>query len=107
MKRVGLASLAYLALSTSAHAQTLDLGSLLPSGGAVSDVVRTYLSALFAEDVPTMDLQAVAARRTGGLLEIDLPPRVDRLCDEDVLVPVVAQLAVRTVRLNRLAAKAA
>jgi hypothetical protein len=74
---------------------------LLPSGDAIPDIVRTYLSVLFAAEVPAEDLASVAARRIDGLLEIDLPPRVDRLCGEDVLVPLVAQLGVRTVKVNR------
>jgi Protein kinase domain len=73
---------------------------LLPSGQAVPDIVRTYFSVLFAEEVPPEDLEQLAARRIDGLLEIDAPPRIDGLCDEDVLVPLVAQLHVKNVRLN-------
>lgn len=73
---------------------------LLPSGQAVPDVVRTYFSVLFAEEVPPEDLEQLAARRIDDLLEIDVPPRIDVLCDEDVLVPLVAQLRVKNVRLN-------
>lgn len=73
---------------------------LLPDGQAVADVVRTYFAVLFADDVLPEDLASLAARRVDDLLEIDAPPRVDRLCSEDVLVPLVAQLEVRNVRLN-------
>jgi hypothetical protein len=74
---------------------------LLPTGGRLPEIVRTYLSVLFAEEVPPADLAAVAARQIDDLLELDLPPAVDRLCGEDVLVPLVAQLGVRTVKVNR------
>jgi serine/threonine-protein kinase len=73
---------------------------LLPSGQAVPDIVRTYFSVLFAEEVPPEDFDQLAARRIDDLLEIDAPPRIDGLCDEDALVPLVAQLRVKNVRLN-------
>jgi len=73
---------------------------LLTSDQAVPDIVRTYFSVLFADEVPPEDLEQLAARRVDDLLEIDAPPQIDRLCDEDVLVPLVAQLHVKNVRLN-------
>ncbi len=73
---------------------------LLPRGLAVPDLVRTYFSVLFAEDVLPEDLTRLAARRIDDLLEIDAPPRIDCVCDEDALVPLVAQLRVKNVRLN-------
>jgi hypothetical protein len=73
---------------------------LLPSGQAVADIVRTYFSVLFAEDVLPEDLEQLAARRIDDLLEIDVPARIGRICDEDALVPLVAQLRVKSVRLN-------
>jgi hypothetical protein len=73
---------------------------LLPPGQAVADTVRTYFSVLFAEDVLPDDLAQLAARKIGSLLEIDAPPSVDQVCDEDALVPLVAQLGADEVRLN-------
>jgi serine/threonine protein kinase len=74
---------------------------LMPKDYPLADAVKSYLAVVFAEDVPAEDVAAIDARQIDGLLEIDLPPRVDRLCDEDVLVPLVAHLGVRTVRVNR------
>jgi serine/threonine protein kinase len=73
---------------------------LLPTGQNLSETVRCYLSLIFAERVPSEDLDSITARRVDDLLEIDLRPRLYSLCDEDALVPLVAQLEVKRVRLN-------
>ena len=73
---------------------------VLPAELALADLVRSYLGLIFAQDVPAEDRDLVDARRQGNLLEIDLPSTLNRLCDEDALVPLVAHLGVARIRLN-------
>jgi hypothetical protein len=73
---------------------------LLPSGQTLAETVREYFSLILGDRVPSGDLDSLDARRNGEMLEIDLSARPYRLCDEDFLVPLVAQLEVKRVSLN-------
>jgi serine/threonine-protein kinase len=73
---------------------------LLPAGQAPSDVGRCYFSLILAGRVPPGDLDSLTARLDEDTLEIHASPRICRLCDQDFLVPLVAELEVKRVKLN-------
>lgn len=73
---------------------------LLPPGQGLEESVRSYFALIFADHLPAHEISSLTARRTGELLQVDLSPRLKRLCDEDALVPLVAHLGVKEVQLN-------
>ncbi|HET8956392.1 MAG TPA: serine/threonine-protein kinase [Solirubrobacterales bacterium] len=73
---------------------------VLPDSDEPERLVRTYLGARFADHALPRDFDALRARRCGSQLEIDLAPRLDRLCNEEALAPLALFMGARKVRLN-------
>lgn len=73
---------------------------VLADGEDLSWTVRAYLTDRFGEQALPRDFQAVDASLRGDLLEIQLTPRLDRLCDEAALAPLAAFLGIRQVALQ-------
>lgn len=73
---------------------------LLPAGLAPQEVVRAYLEAVFGDHVLPDDFSSLTARLNGDLLQLDLSPRLGRLCDEDALAPLALHLGANLVQLQ-------
>jgi serine/threonine protein kinase len=73
---------------------------VLPESEDPQCLVVSYLSALFADHVLARDFESLRARWRGSQLEIDLAPRLDRLCDEETLAPLALFMGAKKVRLK-------
>jgi serine/threonine protein kinase len=73
---------------------------VLPDSNDPERLVRTYLGARFADHALPRDFDSLRARRRGSQLEIDLTPRLDRLCNEETLAPLALFMGARKARLN-------
>jgi serine/threonine protein kinase len=87
-----------------ALADQFDLQSVevivLPDGDDLVGIARAYLEANFAAQALERDFDAVDASWQADVLELELAPRIDRLCDNHLIAPLAVFLGAQKVRLK-------
>jgi serine/threonine protein kinase len=73
---------------------------VLPDSDDPQTLVRAYLGSLFADHALPRDFDLLQVRRRGSGLEINLAPRLDRLCNEETLAPLALFLGAKKVQLK-------